>query len=424
VTSSVPEAAYSRKTGTSARLMERAGKVMPGGSTRTLGWHLPYPLVMDHGSGSRLYDVDGNEYIDFVYNGLSLIHGHSYPPVVDALSDRMPRGTAWPGASIPQIEFAELLCERLRAAEMVRFTNSGTEAAMLAVKLARRHTGRPILVKARHGYHGSAEELEAGVAGLPGIAGRVLLADFGDIHSFTALIDQHGPAIAAVILEPVMYTGIVTVPPDGFLGAVQDAARAAGALFILDDCLMFRLAMGGSQERFGLDPDLIVLGKFIGGGLPVGAVAGRRGIMCAFDPRSAKPLYHGGSFNGSLLGSLAGRIAVSELTAARIRAMDDRADRLRRRITSLARKHGVAFCTVGCGSVFGVYASDEPPTLFAGRPPESRWHQLHLALLSQGIYLGTEGEAALATCVTDADVDEACERFDRAFEMIADSPPA
>ena len=423
MTTAGPEGLYLARTATSARLVARAANAMPGGSTRTLGWHLPYPPVMDHGAGARLFDVDGNEYLDFVYNGLSLIHGHSYPPVVEALARRMPRGTAWPSPSVPQIEFAELLCGRLAAAELVRFTNSGTEAAMLAVKLARRHTGRRIVVKARHGYHGSNEELEAGVAGLPEIPGRVLLADFGDTGSFATLIDRHGPAIAAVILEPVMYTGVVTVPPGGFLAAVQDAARRAGAVFIVDDCLMFRLAMGGSPERFGLDPDLIVLGKFVGGGLPVGVVAGRRQIMRALDPRSDEPMYHGGSFNGSLLGSVAGEVAISELTAGRIRTMERLAGRLREGVTARARKHGVPFSTVGYGSVFGIYATDEPPTPAAGRPPESRWHQLHLALLAHGIYCGTEGEMALATCVSDADVDEACERFDQAFATVAGLPP-
>src|SRR5579863_6514457 len=133
--------------------MHRAGRVMPGGSTRTLGWHLPYPIVVDRGEKSTLFDVDGNDYIDFVNNGLSLIHGHSYPPIVDALSNRIRLGNSWPVASVPQIEFAELLVSRLPVGDLARFTNTGTEAAMLAVKLARRFTGKPMVLKARGGYH-------------------------------------------------------------------------------------------------------------------------------------------------------------------------------------------------------------------------------------------------------------------------------
>lgn len=418
------EAAYRSRTPRSAQLMERAVGSMPGGSTRTLGWHLPYPLVLDHGQGARVVDADGNTYLDFIYNGLSLIHGHSYPPIVEALTLRMPRGTAWPSASVPQIEFAELLCSRLPAADLVRFTNTGTEAAMLAVKVARRYTGRRLILKARHGYHGSNEELEAGVAGQGEIPGRVVLGEFGDTGSFTGLIEEHGGSLAAVILEPVMYTGVVSVPPEGFLLEVQEAARRAGALFILDDCLMFRLALGGSQQRFGLDPDLTVLGKFIGGGLPVGAVAGRREIMAVFDPRGKNPVYHGGSFNGSLHGAVAGRLAVEHLTAERIGAMERRATRLREGIRTQARKHKIPFSTVGYGSVFGMYASDEPPTPSSGRPPEALWRQIHLSLLSHGVYPGTEGEMALATCVTDQDVDEACSRFGEAFAAVAASGTA
>jgi glutamate-1-semialdehyde 2,1-aminomutase len=305
----------------------------------------------------------------------------------------------------------------MAASGTVRFTNSGTEAAMLAVKLARRHTGRPLVLKAWAGYHGSYDDLEAGLADRGEAPGRVILADFGDLSSFREAIVKHGDVLAAVILEPVMFTGVVAAPPPDFLRGVQAAAAEVGALFILDDCLMLRLAVGGSRERFTLDePDLTVLGKFLGGGLPVGAVTGRPEVMNGLDPRQPGCLYHGGSFNGNPLGMVAGATAMRELTAPRIAVMEDLTAQLRERILSSAGRHGVTLSAAGFGSVFGIYTADEPPTPAKGRPSEAMWLELHLALLNNGLYVGTEGEISLSTVFSEATLEEAASRFDRAFD--------
>jgi glutamate-1-semialdehyde 2,1-aminomutase len=161
--------------------------------------------VIERGEGPYLWDVDGNRYVDLVYNGLSLIHGHAFPPVVDALGAVLARGSAWPGASSEQIEFAEALLKRVKSADLVRFTNTGTEAGMLAVKIARRATGRPLVLKAWAGYHGSYDDLEAGLAGQGPIPGRTALADFGSVQSFERALSSFGSEVAAVVLEPVMY---------------------------------------------------------------------------------------------------------------------------------------------------------------------------------------------------------------------------
>jgi glutamate-1-semialdehyde 2,1-aminomutase len=178
------EAAYRARTPGSASEMGRAALCMPSGITRSLSWFAPYPLVFESGSGAELIDVDGNRYLDFMLNGLSLIHGHAYPPVMEAIAAVMSRGTAWPGASDAQIEFAELVCSRVAKGSQMRFTNTGTEATMLAVKLARAVTGRPVVVKALGGYHGSFDDLEAGLHGRGELPGRVALAEFGDLASF------------------------------------------------------------------------------------------------------------------------------------------------------------------------------------------------------------------------------------------------
>jgi glutamate-1-semialdehyde 2,1-aminomutase len=394
------EQEYRRMTTGSAALNERAALSMPRGLTRTLSWFGPYPVVFDHGHGTHIHDVDGNEYIDVFSNGLSLMHGHSYGPIEEALRATLPRGTAWPGTSDAQIELAELLCRRL-GAEQARFANTGTEATMLAVKLARHATGREVIVKAWHGYHGSYDDLEIGLQGREEIEGRVALAQFGELDSYKAALERNRDRVAAIVVEPVQYTGVVTPPPEGFLPALRKLARDAGVLFILDDCLMFRLAEGGSAERFGFDADITCLGKWVGGGLPVGAITTTAELMSFFDLHPDRPLYHGGSFNGNLLGMVAGRIAVSDYSAAEVARLDGYAETLRKEFDAHAAAAGVPIRTSGIGSAFGLYALEETGA-------EIDWPKtslLHLAAVTHGVYYGSGGEFGLNTAMTSDDVE-------------------
>src|ERR1700690_718926 len=353
------EAAYTARTPGSATAMVRAGRSMPRGITRTLSWFDPYTVVFERGERAILYDVDGNPYIDLFSNGLSIMHGHAYQPVSDALMTAIGRGSAWPGASDAQIEFAELLCARVPGAQRVRFANTGTEATMLGGKLARAGSGRQLIVKAWHAYHGSYDDLEAGLHGQGEVPGRVALATFGDIDSYVQALERHAGEVAAIVVEPVQFTGVVTTPPDGFLAQLRQLTRDANVLFVLDDCLMFRLAEGGSAERFGIDADITCLGKWIGGGLPVGAVVSSAELMDLFDA-PAGGLYHGGSFNGNLLGSVAGTIAVRDLTAPAIARIDSFADRLRAAVHAAGEAAGLPVMTSGVGAAFGLYVLDEP----------------------------------------------------------------
>jgi glutamate-1-semialdehyde 2,1-aminomutase len=399
------ERQYRSLTPGSASLMERAARSMPRGLTRTLSWFAPYPVVFDHGRDAWLVDVDGNRYLDLFSNGLSLMHGHAYRPIEEALRSAMLRGTAWPGASDAQIEFAEMLVGRVPGAEQVRFTNTGTEATMLAVKLARHLTGRTMIVKAWHGYHGSYDDLEAGLQGRGEMSGRVALARFGELDSYRAALEAHPGEIAAVVVEPVQYTGVVTPPPEGFLAGLRELAREHEALFVLDDCLMSRLAEGGSAERFGIEADITCLGKWIGGGLPVGAIAGSAEHLATFDLDPVRPLYHGGSFNGSLLGMVAGAIAVRDLGSVEIARIDAQAERLRAAISQAAHDSGVDVRTSGVGSAFGLYVLDG-----SGEDAGIDWAAsalLHLAAASRGVYYGSGGEFGLSTALSDADLEHA-----------------
>jgi glutamate-1-semialdehyde 2,1-aminomutase len=413
------EQQYRRRTQASRTAMQRAAAVMPGGNTRTTTFHAPYPVVFRRGEGPWLFDADGHRYVDLFYNGLSLIHGHGYGPVAEAMAPILRSGTAWSGASEAQIEFAELLTRRVPGAGQLRFTNSGSEAAMLAVKLARRATARDTILKFRYAYHGSFPDLEAGLYGNGELGDRVALAEFNDMGSVERAFERHGERIAAVIYEPVMFTGRVVPAQPGFLQGVETIARRHGALPVLDDCLMFRLAVGGSQERFGLRPDIVVLGKFIGGGTPVGAVIARRELMEVFDPTKRGAAFHGGSFNGNVLGCVAGRVAMNELTAQRIAAMDVRTDALVGALQSAATSAGVRIHVSGAGSVGGI-AFEADPSRHEDDPSALTYSALyHLACLNHGVAMGPGGLFALATQLDDAALDHTISGMSAAFRDLA-----
>jgi glutamate-1-semialdehyde 2,1-aminomutase len=391
---------YARLTPGSAEMMDRASRSMPRGLTRTLSWFAPYPVVFDHGRDASLFDVDGNRYIDLFSNGLSLMHGHAYRPIEDALRNALERGTAWPGTSDAQIEYSEMLAARIPGAEQIRFANTGTEAMMLAVKLARHVSGRQLIIKAWDAYHGSYDDLEVGLQDQGEIPGRVALATFGDLGSYESAIERHRGEVAAIVVEPVQYTGVVTPPPEGFLTRLRKLADDAGVLLILDDCLMFRLAEGGSAERYGFRADITGLGKWIGGGLPVGAIAASAELMETFDLDPVNPLYHGGSFNGNLLGTIAGAIALRDLTAADIARIDSYAERLKDDIAAAAAACGVTVQTPGAGSVFGLY-------VLRGPGEEIDWTAtslLHVAAVNRGVYYGSGGEFGVSTAITAEDL--------------------
>jgi glutamate-1-semialdehyde 2,1-aminomutase len=402
--------------------MTEAAAGMPGGNTRTTSFHPPYPVVIERGDGPWIWDVDQRRYVDLFCNGLSLIHGNNYGPAREAIATAMQRGMAWSGASRGQIAFAQLLRERIPAMEWLRFTNSGSEAGMLAVKTARRVTGRPYLVKSIGAYHGSYPDLEAGLYGMGNLDGRALVASFNDLGSYERIMAEHGDQVAAIVIEPVLVTGRVVAPEPGFLIGLESLARRHGALTILDDCLMLRLAVGGSAERFGLHPDIVVLGKFLGGGTPVGAFGASREIMRIFDPCRPGPVFHGGSFNGNPIGCAAGLATLNDLTAARIAAMDAASGRIRVALAERAKTLDLDVVMSGIGSVSGIaFAADtkrhedDPSALGLAS-------LFHLAALNEGVQIGPGGIIAVSTAHDDAAVADAIRGLSAALEHIAALP--
>ena len=411
------EERYRAATEKSAQLTKRAERVMPGGDTRTTTYHRPYPLTLKRGEGAFVWDVDGNKYIDLIGNYTSLVHGNAYPPIVEAVSKAVRDGSSWPARSEAQIELATLLCERVESVDRVRFCNSGTEAGMLAAHVARRLTGRKLILMARYGYHGSYDDLEIGLAGQDGE--RTMLADFGEATVFEALLSERGAEIAAVFLEPILGSAGIVEPPAEFLGRVAEAAHSAGAMFVVDEVITLRLAEGGGQQIFDVKPDLTMFGKIIGGGFPVGALGGSEEVMSAFDPRNRGSIVHSGTFNGNPVTCAAGVVSMRELTQARIDKMAKQAERLAAELARAARQVGLPFSVRHYGSLMNVFFLKEPPLATIGREDARAIANFHLAALNQGLFLAPRGMIALSTVITDEVLSEVCARAAKAMADVA-----
>ncbi|HVR28446.1 MAG TPA: aminotransferase class III-fold pyridoxal phosphate-dependent enzyme [Thermoanaerobaculia bacterium] len=437
------EEAYRRRSPRSAELHARARRVLPGGNSRQAAFWEPYPLSIERASGSRLYDVDGNEYLDLVYNYTSMVHGHAYPPILEAVD--LARGSGWTASNQAMIELAELIVGRVPAMERIRFTNSGTEAGLLALTLARELTGRYRVLMARGGYHGSLPEFESGTFGHPGPA--TLLAEYGDLTSFERVLAERGDEVAAVVIEPVQGAGGVVRGAPEFLRGLCAATRRAGALFVLDEVITFRLATGGVQGEIGLDPDLTMLGKIIGGGFPVGAVGGKRELLDVLDPTAAdrppsqsaashrspsqrRSVFHSGTYNANPVTMAAGAVSVRELTAERIARIDRLAERLEQGLGRAAERCGLPAKVRRVGSLVafqavrpGPEAAAAPPAGISIVPADPTPAIFHLAALNHGLLLAPRGMMAVATVLDEAAIDEAIERAAAAMADVQGEAP-
>src|SRR5215211_9339024 len=288
------DAGYGIRTERSREIFERLERSIPGGNTRSLAYFPPYPLVISSGSGCRIRDADGNEFIDLLNNYTASVHGHAVPAVNAAMREQAALGTVFPAPGELQAELAERIVGRVASVEKVRFANSGTEAVMMAVRAARAFTGREKIVKAEGGYDGMWEQVPIALpddsdpylAAMPeGVRKLVRMVDFNDVGQLEAAMEEEGDRVAAILMEPVTGTGVFEGTA-GYFAAARRLADEHGALLICDEVITLRLAFGGFQEVLGVRPDLTTMGKIIGGGLPVGAFGGRADVMELFDPRS------------------------------------------------------------------------------------------------------------------------------------------
>ncbi len=409
-------AEYLRRTPQSAETHARAEALLPGGNSRQAGFWRPYPVTVDRGQGVTLEDIDANEYLDFNNNFTAMVHGHAYPPITEAVEKQLPMGTGWATGCSGQVELAGQLVERVASVEQVRFTNSGTEAANLALIVARTVTGRDKVLMARYGYHGSMMEFTCGSFGSEGP--MTYIAGYNDLDDFRAVLASHGDEIAAVFLEAVQGPGGVFPASGEFLSGVREAAHEAGALFVLDEVLTFRFAVGGCQAGLGLDPDLTMFGKLIGGGFPVGAVGGKQEHLKIFDPADLKA-YHTGTFNANPVTMTAGAVSVRELTDERIVAMEVLAGRLKSGLQAGAAKAGLPLTVNHYGSVLNLYFSPSAPAAAMVREDGDIMERFHLAAMNQGLFMASRGMIALSTIMTEDTIDDALERAEVAFSGVA-----
>ncbi len=408
--------AYLERTQKSAEAHARAETVMPGGNSRQAGYWTPYPLTIDRAEGAQLWDVDGNRYLDLINNYTAMVHGHAYPPIVEATARQLRRGTGWSAGNVPQSGLAARIVALVPSVEQLRFTNSGTEASALAFTVARIVTGRRKLLMARYGYHGSLLEFETGSFGKEGPL--TYLARFNDLRDFEAVLGAHGHEIAAVFLEPVLGSGGIIPASEAFLRGVMAATRKAGALLVLDEVLTFRFAAGGCQAEMDLEPDLTMFGKLIGGGFPVGAVGGRKELMRIFDPADMK-VFHTGTFNANPVTMTAGGVCLRELTPDRIAAMETLCGVLREGLASAAEKAGLPLSINHFGSCLNLYFSESAPESSIVREDGEIVGRFHLAAMNHGLFLAPRGMIALSTVLTRRHVEEALDRAEAAMRDVA-----
>jgi glutamate-1-semialdehyde 2,1-aminomutase len=404
----------------------------------------PGPIVLERGMGSRVWDLDGNEYIDFLMSFGALIHGHAHPAIVAAVSDAISTGSHFASSTPAEAEAAERFCRMVPTAEVVRFTNSGTEATMLALRLARAHTGRTKFLKFEGHYHGwydafllnahghPPQELgtPANPARIPDSRGipestlaEVVLAPWNDVEALEEIMRRHGRELAAVITEPIMANMGCILPREGYLQRMQDLARACGALFILDEVVTgFRYAPGGCQEMFGLRPDLSTFGKALGAGFPVGAVAGPRAILerMRWGPEM---VLHYGTFNGHRLSMKVISVSLDLLAAdgnaafRRLRALGDSAIAGLREIFA---RHKTAAVVQGFGPMFQIYFTNRAGIHdyrdYCTHADTERYSRFIHALLERGIYMTPSNGLhwIITTAHSEADVAQLIAAVDAA----------
>jgi glutamate-1-semialdehyde 2,1-aminomutase len=396
------EQRYRLRTPASARVFEEARRYLPGGDSRSTLFYPPYPAVLDRGEGCWVVDLDGNRLLDFTGNHSILVHGYQHPPVTDAIRRQLDRGTCFPGPTEPQARLARHLVERIPSLERVRFTNSGTEAVMMALRAARRLTGRRLVAKLEGGFHGTAEPV------MGTTHPELVLLPADDAGDAVRTLERQAAAIAAVLVEPVQGSAGMIPLDTGFLRTLSEAARRLGIVLIFDEVVSLRVAYGGGQEHYGIVPDLTCLGKLIGGGFPLGAFGGRKEIMALFDPSQGPPaIPHPGSYNANPVSLAAGLATLESLSREAIGELNRNGDRLRAAIAAVFREAGIPVAVTGLGSLFGIHLTDRPVRTIrdAAGGDASLRHRIFLGLYNEGVLLDPRGVGTLSTAIGEKELD-------------------
>jgi glutamate-1-semialdehyde 2,1-aminomutase len=413
-----------------SQLYARAMKVEPGGNTRQTVYEAPHPTYVQRGYGCRVVDEDGQERIDFSNNQTSLILGHAHPQVVEAVVAQIRNGSAFAWPTEKEIRLAEIITDRVESVERIRFTNSGTEAVMAALKAARAFTGRPKIAKFEGCYHGAYDYIEVSLdpAGDEGgdskiprpvaytlgaslnILNDVVVLPFNDLEACEAVLTKERDTIAAVIVDPVPNrAGLIPAKP-GFLPGLREITSRYGMLLIADEVITFRLGYHGAQSIFGFQADLTTFGKVIGGGYPVGGVGGSAEVMSVFDPTKGKPrVPHYGTFNANPVTMVAGITTLEIMTPDKYAHLDKLAGAARTRLSALFQRLGFEAQVTGAGSLFRIVMSRQPLVGYRSSlvSAESRatGRRLYLGLMARGVALSNALFGCMSTPMTMREVD-------------------
>jgi len=430
---------YKSRTQKSYRMHQDAKEVFPGGDTRNVTFFKPYPSFMDHGKGCRIWDVDGNEIIDFQNNYTSLIHGHAHPGIVEAVQEQIAKGSVYSAPFGKQTELAEIICSRVASVDKIRFTNSGTEATMHAVRGARAYTGRTKIVKIEGGYHGSSDTFEASVEpdmskvgdinnpiavadskGVPKeIVDQVIIVPFNNIAVTKRLIEENHQDIAAFIIEPIMGSAGMLEPSREYLTFIREITQIYGIVLIFDEVVTFRLTTGGAQLYNGITPDMTAFGKIIGGGIPIGAFGGKEVIMRMYDP-TVKMMYHSGTFNGNAISMAAGIAALKDYGEKEVDHVNNLGILFRKECNRVFEEVGIDIWVNGVGSLSNIIFSNNLITEYRGiaKSHEELNVLMGLALINRGIFMAPRGMFCTSTPMGESEILRAAAAIKESLQEI------
>jgi len=435
-------ARYRAKTQQSAKLHAEAKKIMPGGETREVVTYKPYPAFMERGKGCYVFDYDGNEYIDFVGNYTSLIHGHCDPDINAAIRAQLDKGTALASPTVLQVEHAKILCNRIPSVDMVRYTNSGTEATLMAIRTARAVKRKDMIIKFEGAYHGTQDDAKVNVVpdlapqGLPkahveglGIPQstlqNVVVAPFNDLDAVETLLKQYQDKLAGIICEPFL-ASLGTIPPKpGFLQGLRSLADRYGVLLIFDEVQSFRQSTGGMQLKENVMPDITAVGKLIGGGYPIGAFGAGRDIMDRFDydPMNPDAIQHSGTFNGNEISMTAGIASMKKFDQKAVDHINGLGKRLADGFTGVFKALGLKCQALRVGSQLNINFTDKELSnalewVMSLIPCMELQRLVHLELLNRGIYSAKRSEFVISTPMTAKEVDVCVQKVEETFAYL------
>lgn len=403
-------------------------KLFPGGMPRNLQYHHPFPIVIDRGEGSKLYDLDGNEYVDFCNNFASLVLGHAHPDIRAAVTKAIAKGSVHSNPTPIQYELAETLSARIPCIDTLRFTNSGTEAAIWAIRVARAYSGKDKILKVEGGYHGLSDCVDISIHPATGRSGSpsnplsvpddqgipesvvqdTLVAPFNNQAATQAIIEKNANELAAVIVEPMLGAAGMIPPEDGYLHLLRDLTALHNILLIFDEVITLRLAYGGGQERFYVKPDLCMLGKVMGGGFPVGAFGGRKNIMALVSPVN-NVVSHSGTFTGNNATMAAGLTTLKALTHAALDELERKGNTLREKTNQIFKEVGIKGQATGLGSCFAIHFMDGPirnyRDLTQAKDDQYIPDLLNLHLLNRGFYLSRRSSGFISLVNSDEEIE-------------------